>query len=548
MTSTAKPSTTSPKKKDDGDVAPVEENGLITQDAAAPHVLQFRSPVYVAMWLDDRHCVIGGGGGKSFGMTNGLAVLAVCPTGGNAASGSPSSESVPLWSFRGSVDLRRNILWCISNLDITENAAAATAKGPQLRNGYLCLSHLDSFSLIEVKGIRSPDCSPAPDTVVAPPTLTKVCRVALVTDDEKTGEPEKKPIAMAGGYIFAAQDNQTIAVVRLAHLLNNKAKRDKLANSTKADDEANSSFAAFNSANETDIAATIAVGTRVNDMSARQCPWDSNLIYVVASGKDKHLHVIYFDAAKGVTSKTHKFTGDQLGFKGKALMRSSLRLVTSYEQQLPSTEKLAAPMRGGQDALAAGELPASKDGEDATMNKDSSARSKRHSAVHLAFLVLSLVDGVSYAQRIILTSKTPTPLVEAPLKFGTEAPTAVSHCRLAGGSLFTGVLIATADGSVVEVQDRGTHALRVTRRREGLHAEPISAIAMHANGAIISADIAQRVIISYAGVLGRPRAPAMRLFKQSGASLGVVKAYAASPYVWLLLAVIVALLIHQFGV
>lgn len=85
---------------------------------ASPNILQSRSPVFCAQWLDDRHFLLGAGGGVRFGMRNVLILIELLPAApeeeaaekGKATVSSSSSSS--LWRVVDYVDLQDVIPWC----------------------------------------------------------------------------------------------------------------------------------------------------------------------------------------------------------------------------------------------------------------------------------------------------------------------------------------------------------------------------------------------------------------------------------------------------
>lgn len=489
---------------DDSFVAPVQ--GVFNQ-------LQFRSPLYVAKWLDDRHVVVGGGGGKRFGMTNGLALLAVSTA--MPAEGQARSADTKLCDCVGTLDLKANIAWCVSNTVMADDGAS----------GHFCVSHVDSFTLVRVAGLRRGAASEAADPKAKAPTaaLTKVMRVALQSDDIETGEPDKKPVAMAGGLIFAAQDDGTVAVLRLAHLLDEAVARSAAAakkgspkkpatpaskddGSTAAAAAANSkdnnyvdndSFALMRTSDSDDVAATLPIGARVSDMTATVAPWNpSAVVFLGMTCQDRAFRIVQVNSATAAATRTIKLDGTALGFED-ALMRSSLRLCTSFPVRLPSTKMFSD--RSG-SAL-----------EDDSKPKPKKAAQPEEPATNVQMLVLALVNRKAYAVPITLSKRATTPALQPPVEIGREAPTSVTFARLSSATLITTVFVGTADGSLVELLARPNGVDR-KRVRTGLHVEPISAVALHGHGGVITADIGQRIQIMHCGPV-RPRDARLLLYK-----------------------------------
>jgi hypothetical protein len=506
---------------DDERVEPAHDGGaqdLVAQDAAAPHVLQFRSPVYVARWIDDRHVIIGGGGNNRFGMTNGLALLSVDPVerSPSVTGGKPQ----PLWRFCGSVDLRGNILFCMSNLYYPDGSDTAPTT-----EAYVCVSHLDSFSLIHCRGLQSGPMNAKTFTAVRAPSLAKICRVGLQSDGE-SGEPDKKPVTIARGVVFAGQDDGTIAVFRLSKLTSPGSVVQQLQKLTR-EGVGNESFTSFSSASDSEV--QIDASSRLNDITARAVPWDNKSVFVFAACKDKKARIFQFNVETMSLMRKIELSDTSLGFKAGTLLRSSLRVCTAYEQQLPVTDRLSAPQKGVTDPRKT---------ESADDSKASVAKTGK-SNVNVSFLLMSLVEGVGYVQRVIMTQLDTAPKVDQPISIGKEAPTSVTHSRIGGGVRFTSVLVGTAEGTVLELLDGGMSRLARKRVRKMLHQNPISAIALNAAGGVVSTDIAQRIVLSWCGTSAAPRTPAMRLF--SAARFPLLVALTKPKYAFAILLLIFAI-------
>ncbi|RNF21616.1 uncharacterized protein Tco025E_03457 [Trypanosoma conorhini] len=180
----------------------------------SPQYLQLPSPVYFARWVDERHAIVGaGGGGRRFGMANLLAIISVDTT--QRRSDAPSSERPPQqpsqavppppprpWEFVAAIDLEGNIPWCASSFLACTDAAQA-ARGVV---GYLAVSHITCFTLVEVYRCRKTN------------TLAMRRRACIaVPSDAKN--PDKKPIALVQGALVVAHDEGGVRVYGLGSLL-----------------------------------------------------------------------------------------------------------------------------------------------------------------------------------------------------------------------------------------------------------------------------------------------------------------------------------------
>ncbi|ORC90217.1 uncharacterized protein TM35_000092670 [Trypanosoma theileri] len=209
-----------------------------------PRFMQFPSPVYFVRWIDERHAVIGaGGGGRRFGMANLLAIIAVDtsprqPThpfhdkqiqqrhnnnnnnnnnnsnnNNNNSNSSSSSNNkrhehgegeLPMepWRFVAAVEMGENIPWCASSflpcIDEIQLSQGVV--------GYIAVSHVTCFTFVEVR-------RPFEGNGLF---LRCLACVALPSDPKN---PDKKPIALVQGAVVVAHDEGGVHIYSLRSFL-----------------------------------------------------------------------------------------------------------------------------------------------------------------------------------------------------------------------------------------------------------------------------------------------------------------------------------------
>ncbi|EKG04620.1 hypothetical protein TCSYLVIO_004318 [Trypanosoma cruzi] len=180
----------------------------------SPQYMQLPSPVYFVRWVDERHAIIGaGGGGRRFGMANLLAIISVdstqgpCGTSssGNQQQRKPKKEPLPPtipWNFVAAIDMEGNIPWCASTFLICTDTTQL-ARGVV---GYIAVSHITCFTLVEVY-----ECCKV--------NTLAMRRLACIEVPADAKNPDKKPIALVQGAVVVAHDEGGVYVYGLHSLL-----------------------------------------------------------------------------------------------------------------------------------------------------------------------------------------------------------------------------------------------------------------------------------------------------------------------------------------
>ncbi|KAG8345943.1 hypothetical protein TRVL_03236 [Trypanosoma vivax] len=171
----------------------------------APHCMQFPSPVYFARWIDEKHAIVGaGGGGRRFGMANLLAIVSIDTTAQSSSRSNGMEETAQRWpwNFTSAVDMGKNIPWCASPfLKCTDELQLAEGVV-----GYLAVSHVTCFTLVEVRR----------DMKTSSFYLRRHACVQVPSDDRN---PDKKPIGLIQAAVVVAHDNKGVLIYDLPSLL-----------------------------------------------------------------------------------------------------------------------------------------------------------------------------------------------------------------------------------------------------------------------------------------------------------------------------------------
>ncbi|KAH9599170.1 hypothetical protein LSM04_008479 [Trypanosoma melophagium] len=178
-----------------------------------PRYMQFPSPVYFARWIDERHAVVGaGGGGRRFGMANLLTIIAVdtSPRENNNSNNTNNKKyergegELPLrpWRFVAAIEMGEKIPWCASSF-------LPCVDEIQLSHGvvgYIAVSHITCFSFVEVRRVSEKD------------DLSLRCLACVSLPSDKKN-PDKKPIALVQGALVVAHDECGVYVYSLRSFL-----------------------------------------------------------------------------------------------------------------------------------------------------------------------------------------------------------------------------------------------------------------------------------------------------------------------------------------
>lgn len=212
------------------------------------HDAVFTSPAFGVHWVTPQHVVIGGGGGgKKYELPNLLTLLHVPSaswTGGskiniqtqfdNEDDDDPMLPRGPLFTTEQSLDFEEagtiqaiagdaTALVSCEPFAVDARAAASSSwqqqQQQQQHEYHFVVTHTDSFSLVRATSTlvtsKLPGCLDKASAQVTRCSLKAVCRVAIIRD---LIDSDTKLAAVAGGFIFVAQDNSTVAVFRLSTL------------------------------------------------------------------------------------------------------------------------------------------------------------------------------------------------------------------------------------------------------------------------------------------------------------------------------------------
>nr|CCC89845.1 unnamed protein product [Trypanosoma congolense IL3000] len=280
--------------------------------------MQFPSPVYFTRWIDERHAVVGaGGGGRRFGMANLLVIVAIDTTRKRAdnASGVGQEDASALrpWCFVTAIDMESDIPWCASSfLPCTE-----AAQGADGVIGYLAISHITSFTLIDVR--RDPETKTL--------TLRKHARVDLPSDQRN---PDKKPIALVQGALVVAHDEEGVLVYELSSLLRRRSPDNSGETVNGHDSEARSRDGEVLTAGEECSPVVVSVEPwakwslpgRVNDLHANRFFVPKRSISKEGAERHHHHYSNYLLIAAIVQDKTLRLSVMKMQKRGKATSES----------------------------------------------------------------------------------------------------------------------------------------------------------------------------------------------------------------------------------
>lgn len=462
--------------------------------------IQFPSPIYAAVWVDDKHVVVGGGGGARFGYANTLTLLRI-----DAASEQPEK----LWTAVSSVDFNDGIVWEAAGAI----PAPASLEAPR-DSRVVCVSHVDSFSVV----LYDP----------TGPKLTHVCRVDIENDKEN---PDKKPIAALGRTAFVVQDDKSIVMFDLEQLC---AAAKRLQAKHKASTEAphfpllKASEVASSETRSWRVGCISGVfGERVSGIDVKEV--DADNVVLAATCQDKTLRFFH------LTRRSTSSSNNKKGGAGGDDTGSDAEDGAGAAHSAPSRWEVAAKLDldGGALKLPLPLLKSSLRFVRLVQPSAASSGATAAGAAQFQALVVSYSarTGFTYVVNGKVTVKTGAAIPEANrLAFALldelpargiihDAVTAMSP----GGSTPASFLVSTTEGAVGEIEcvfeEGARSAARLLRQRVGLHKEPISAVAARVQGGgttvVVTTDIAQRVMLTAEVAPGAAKAPLvgkMKLF------------------------------------
>lgn len=303
----------------------IHDNGL---DAV------FAAPAYAVHWVTPQHVAVGGGGGGRKRELPNLLTLLHVPTASwtrgsqmhvqtkfeNEDDDDSMLPRGPLFTTEQTLDVFEEagtLQSCagdatqLVNLNSEKLAAGATQPpAPSSHDYHFVVTHAGAFSLIRATAALTfvDNGNKTYSPVVTGCRLAALCRVAIERDPK---EPDTKVAAMAGGLIFVAQDNSSVAVFRQSTLAQWAQQEGALLQQQKGGDSG--AAVAVASTPEEVNAKSLRVcefpcGGRVCDMKALRIvagdPNNSNkaaavseAIVLALCGRDKVLRVGTFDAA-----------------------------------------------------------------------------------------------------------------------------------------------------------------------------------------------------------------------------------------------------------